>query len=500
MKKRIGTFITAVIVFLMVLMPTTPVKAAGLSLSGVPGTVNIGDTFTITITTPENIWSRINISYNKSLLSYVSASGAELDNAGTYFYDFSSSASTVTVTLKAIAEGSDTISVSAVDAETADGAATTISGASKTVKIANATSDNNPPVVLSGDNSLASLVLSQGTLSPALSYGKTSYTATVDYNVTNLEITARPSHAKAIVQSVTGNKNLVVGKNTIKVVVKAENGTTATYTIVVTRKEKPATSPEGGTDTPPQDTQQEQPAATFEVNGQNLKVATEIPPEVIPVDFSLSSVLLDNVDYPSLAFNNGDLMLLYLTNEDGTNGALYVYDNTQNAIYTFVKLLSEKGYIIVLLPAIDIVPENYEENTLSIEGKGFVYAYRAEQMTSDFYHLYGMNSQGESGWYQYDTKEGTYQRFVQSEQEEEVVPQESEDSNDELKELEQWNRLMMIIFIVVIAVLVVIIVVLIVTKGRKKNIDDDDDFLDELDIIETESTEPIEQSDDELEE
>ena len=68
--------------------------------------------------------------------------------------------------------------------------------------------------------------------------GKTvQYTATVPNDVTSVTVTATPVNEFATVQSITGNDNLQVGTNTIKVVVKAQNGALAQYTITLTREE-----------------------------------------------------------------------------------------------------------------------------------------------------------------------------------------------------------------------------------------------------------------------
>ena len=107
-----------------------------------------------------------------------------------------------------------------------------------------------PPVedpeqpVLSGDNSLASLVLSSGALTPGFSSNVTEYKATVEYDIAQVTVSAKASNEKAVIESITGNGtvNLSVGNNTIQVVVRAENGTKKTYTIVVTRKEQPKPS------------------------------------------------------------------------------------------------------------------------------------------------------------------------------------------------------------------------------------------------------------------
>lgn len=64
---------------------------------------------------------------------------------------------------------------------------------------------------------------------------KTSYSVTVPNDVNSLKVAYKTEHAKAKV-TVTGNTNLEVGSNTIKVVVTAEDGKTKkTYTIKVTK-------------------------------------------------------------------------------------------------------------------------------------------------------------------------------------------------------------------------------------------------------------------------
>ena len=90
---------------------------------------------------------------------------------------------------------------------------------------------------LSADNSLEVLSLSAGTLSPDFTGKTVQYTASVPNDVTSVTVTATPVNEFATVQSITGNDNLQVGTNTIKVVVKAQNGALAQYTITLTRED-----------------------------------------------------------------------------------------------------------------------------------------------------------------------------------------------------------------------------------------------------------------------
>lgn len=86
----------------------------------------------------------------------------------------------------------------------------------------------------SKDNTLSSLSISPLTIS--FNKNTMSYTAIAEHNVKSINIQATPTDTKATVSG-TGTKTLKDYVNTFKVVVKAENETTKTYTITVNRKD-----------------------------------------------------------------------------------------------------------------------------------------------------------------------------------------------------------------------------------------------------------------------
>jgi hypothetical protein len=87
---------------------------------------------------------------------------------------------------------------------------------------------------LSNNSYLSSLSISGVTLSPAFSYNVESYTASVPNNITSITVSYTLQDGGATV-TVSGNTNLQVGANTVTITVTAEDGTTRTYTIIVTR-------------------------------------------------------------------------------------------------------------------------------------------------------------------------------------------------------------------------------------------------------------------------
>ena len=102
-------------------------------------------------------------------------------------------------------------------------------------------------VRVTGDNNadLAGLTISSGTLSPQFSSSDITYTASVDNSVTQVTVTPTASDSSATItvndNTVTsGNGYIVIGliagePNTVTVIVTAQDSTTKTYTITLTR-------------------------------------------------------------------------------------------------------------------------------------------------------------------------------------------------------------------------------------------------------------------------
>ncbi|MFC9775362.1 cadherin-like beta sandwich domain-containing protein [Paenibacillus chitinolyticus] len=97
---------------------------------------------------------------------------------------------------------------------------------------------------LSGNADLSNLVLTGAALNPGFASGTITYTSSVAYGVTALDVTptVADSHAavtvngNAVTSGSASSVSLNVGPNTVTVLVTAENGTTTkTYTVTVTR-------------------------------------------------------------------------------------------------------------------------------------------------------------------------------------------------------------------------------------------------------------------------
>lgn len=560
MKQKLKATIVILLAFILLTGPVMPAKAASgsIALSVSSSKVNIGDTVTVSVRAigpeGESAVATMNISFDPNVLQFVSCN----DVYGGGGNNISVATDSATITLKAVGAGTSSISVTGSDGVSMGNAGDldSMQGSSASVTVNNAASNSiegegtaapgtsegngtNTTEKLSGDNSLASLTISPGTLSPAFSGSRTKYTATVSEDVTSIAVNAKPANAKATVQSVSGNTDLQMGENTVNIVVKAENQTTATYTIVVTRKAQEAPEEETEEETETETETEEPIAAMIMVNDRNYAISQDFAAEEIPMDFSETTVNYQGVDYKGLKFDKGDLYLLYLKEETEEGaGAFFVYDTTRNIVYPFIQLTCGNGYIILLVPPVDAeIPQNYVETALELGDLGVITAYQrvvsdaeetdaledATEMetedpdaigmlkknfgnmiacgfgpmkvyaasedlsVSDFYLVYAVNNEGTENWYQYDAAEMTYQRYSDgadgSQEDYDALLSNYNKLNDAYAAMKDKNEKLVIAIVIISAAAVIIILNLLLRRKSAAREDSDEDEDADNDVL-----------------
>ena len=245
MKKVLSVLVVAILVLSCMLPMTASAVTASATLAGA-GTVRAGDTITLTFNlNGKGIYgAEGTLNYDAAQVSLVSTSQkiaspwvVEFNGNKFVAYDNNLAAPissnkavfSVTFKVKAVATGTK-INISYTGVKASDGTAdANIGTVSYSATVA---------APLSTENNLASLTVAGVTLSPAFSAGTTSYTTTVPFSTSKLNVTATAKDSKAKVT--VNSPNLVPGgKTNVTVTVKAENGSTKTYTIVVSREQDP---------------------------------------------------------------------------------------------------------------------------------------------------------------------------------------------------------------------------------------------------------------------
>ena len=548
MKKKLGVIITLLTLCICLMTPQMHAKAASgkTTIAVSVGSLNIGQTVTVTAkalsASGDSAYANMVLTYDAGILEFVSCNATYGGGGGS----ISVASDSFSVTLKAISAGKASISLSATDGviygteeelDSMAGSSTSVTvkneAAGSNTGNNNNTGSNTNTAALSADNSLKALTISPGTLSPAFKGSTTKYTATVDNSVTSIAVSATPVNEKATIESVTGNTNLAVGANVVKIVVKAENGTTATYKITVTRQaagttgsETTTTGGENGDDgnvdsETPEDTEEvdttETPvsAADVVINNTTYHIADNFTEEQIPSDFTEATVNFRGAECRGLTFNKGTISLIYLEtdNVDATTGRFFIYDETRDVVYDFMKFTAgESSYAIPLLAPLDsVLPESYVQVSLQMPENTVMTAYQLPvedgEEASDFYIFYGVNQDGTEGWYQYDAAEGTYQRVNGN------ITETADSSSDDLaalqseydelskkyKDAKSFSRNMIAVLIFVLAIAVVIILNIVLfgrkKKGKDELLEDDNveledaEYDEDIDEDEVEDTE-----------
>lgn len=484
--------------------------AGTLTVALSSSTVKTGDTVTVTVYAAgadnSEVTADMNITYDSSKLEYVSSSASNASGGGG---TVKASASELDIKFKAIGSGDAYVKAEGATL-TAAGAHITVSGTSTTTSESEDAAETD--TAKSGDNSLSSVTISPGTLSPAFKGSVTEYTAEVGSSVNEISVNPVTSNSKATVVSVSGNKDLKEGKNIIEILVKAENGNEATYRITVTKgntvqssSETPVSDNETQGETPKEGDDTLNPPVSGDpsavvIDGVNYTISSTISDDVIPEGFSRADFEYKGAPYQGIMFDSGYLGMYYLVNETG-EGKFFIYDTNRDRFYPYVRLQNGEHFIILMVvPNGVIPPDNYEETTLTIGDVSNISAYQyagdedkeivkvedengeiTSNGTSDFYIFYGMDATGISCWYQYDIKQGTYQRFNEEAVSSGDTKEEYEALSKSYKELDERQKATkakdrrFIAILIFVSVVLLIVIVNLIMKIRELKLDDDED-------------------------
>lgn len=244
--KKIVSILTAFVLSLALLLPMT-VSAEGEGVGwGGPGVVRAGDTITLWFSISGNgiYGASGTLSYDSSQVTLEKtaqkiASPWAVEFNGNNFVAYDNNLSnpinndtylfTATFKVKSIPVGTE-LKISCTNVKISDGNTDKNLGS-----ISFLTTIAAP---MSTDNNLASLNVSNATISPAFSANTTNYTANVPFEVSKLNVTATAADSKATVS--VNSPNLVPnGTTKVTVTVTAENGAKKVYTISVKREQDP---------------------------------------------------------------------------------------------------------------------------------------------------------------------------------------------------------------------------------------------------------------------
>lgn len=389
--KKLLAFI-GVLAMCIALIPAYYAKAdeqASISISSASGTVGSKITVTVTISASDIIdVALVPVSYDKSIIKPVGAGNSGVVSFALLDASAYGSTESISMEFEIIAAGTTTLSVAGDAKISVNGEPATVSSSSSGKVTAKA------PASYSSDNTLKSLQISPGTLSPAFSPDRTTYNATVDADVTELVVSAVANDNAAKV-SISGRR-MDPGSNTTTITVTAEDGSVKRYIIYTTKL------------VDGQEATTEANDGTVTIDGRKYSVVKEYSGITIPdgyqeIDYDYNGQKINAVK----GIKTG-LILMYLESEDG-KGGFYIYDETAKTFSPY-NTVAEPEITYVVLPITNSLekPAGYALTKFTMNGKEVQVLMDADRQYCLFY---GVSSLGEKGWFRYRVSDGTIQAY-----------------------------------------------------------------------------------------
>lgn len=149
----------------------------------------------------------------------------------------------------------------------------------------------------------------------------------------------------------------------------------------------------------------------IEIDGQTYSVVTDIPEVLVPDGFVTADMPYNGNTYAATKQESGKMYAIYLKDANEEED-FWLYDPDKDKFSPFEQVsISGNRYIVLLSEdKTKDLPDTLQKTTMTVEGKEFP----AWQNTdaSSYYVVYAVNSDGEEGFYQYDTVDETYQRYT----------------------------------------------------------------------------------------
>ncbi len=409
MKKKLSYFCIALASVLVCLLcskgaQTYAAGSVSSSVSSVSGEIGETKTVNVTISSSEEIGvTELILSYDPEMVEITG--GVDTSGAGTARLIDTSTYSTKTfsISVKILKNGSSALSVSEGSRVcNMEGEYMQIYGSSGL--ITGITQEN-----YSNDNSLSSLQISPGSLYPSFSPDTTSYSVSVENSCERLAVSAYANDDNASV-SVSGTY-LSVGTNYIYVTVTAENGEQRTYTLRVTRAAgENETQQEGESQTPEENTDDGGQLVNVNVNGTDFIISDDFTMHPLPSGFSEADYEYDGQSVKAGVGYSGKVVIMYLDAViSSEQSGFYVYDSVSKTFARYNEIQQPQiSYIILPITSSMELPSGYRIEEAQING---VNVSVLKGSSDEYCVFYGINSDGISGWYSYDYKYNTIQRF-----------------------------------------------------------------------------------------
>lgn len=470
-------------------------ETAYVSISS--GSCEVGEIVNINITLSENVMQcDFYINYDSNIIV---PSGGDYDAGGNgILYFVSADKRTFNITFKAINPGTTNISIIKSTAQMGSAYEDYMSINASIGKVT-----VTAPESYSDDNTLSSLEISPGVLSPAFSSNVTTYTTSVGSDCDRLTVSATANDSKATIK-VSGTR-MDPGLNTTTITVTAEDGSKKVYTIKTTKGDNVTTPEQASKEAEETDgTNQDGTTSgdnnsiiqepTVRVDDYEYKIISSFAEDSLPSGYVQSETDYNGIKIAVGMGINTRVMLAYLESTDGTGeSGFYVYDSVKKTFSKYIEVYQpELSYCILPIDESSMeLPDGYEVGRININNREVDVLL---DKTGNYALFYGVSSTGDTGWFRYNINDGTIQGYAgyNSSDEPALIHVQDKETSAKgvvnvLKGTSNIILALLVVLVLIIAALIVAVIVLsrklsVSKKAFVKAMDeyDDSDEYDEL--------------------
>lgn len=499
MKQKKVSRALMVILFSMIFIVTYKTIAYAANVNGSITSANavVGENVTLTVNLSSSVeifGFDVHIQYDSSKLDFVSGSSdiASVNggNGRIILYSDTCSSKNVTATLvfKAKEAGSHNVYLTA-DSSVYDNDVVKMNLVASTGVI---TATSEAPV--SADNNLKDLAVyiedengntTSGWYWPAFNKDTTQYYLNVEGNAKKLAITANANSGTSTVS--LNNPELVVGNNNITITVKAQNGSTKSYVITVTKAEK---TTERETESESQ-SESNNPSETTSSDGNILNTKVTIGDKIYTItDYNNEMTLPEGYEIIDFDYKGNNIkalkglgtgLILVAFVDEASDVQSFVYDEAADDFYKFITAdVKSAQYVLVDMPSVVEgvnIPANYTLSSINYDNSVLL-AYVSGD--SKIYIVSAIDCNGKKGFYYLDGENNTIIRYFENEN---AINKNTNANNnsdsDELYKVKTQSRIMLIISVTIGLVMLGIILALVVSRKNGRDEEDEDEYEDE---------------------
>ena len=430
MKKKLK-FISYILFFILILIPSSVEAASGSYSISSNSSVTIDNTISVTFTIKGS-----NIFYWQAYISYDS-SRLQLISGSTLFQGESENINgqgTITKTLKFKAKKTGTAYVAISMGDKGLNINSSTEEISYSKKTKNITVAEKKVVTYSSNNYLKSLEVEGYKITPNFNKNTNEYSLEVPAKTEKIKINATKEDSEATISG-AGEKKVSEGVNKFVIKVTAENGNSREYTLNVTVKELEPIN------------------VTIDNEAYTVIRKIEQLPTLSSNVYEKSTTKINNEDVPTLKSEITGYILIGLKNKAG-NTNLYIYNEEQKTYTLYNEFTFNKLTLYPLEKEFEI-PSGFKESILKINELE-IKAYK--NIKNPHYSIFkGINIEtGEENTYIYDEKENTVQRYT--------------NLNDTIENTNNNNELYLYVSILLGSILIITYIIILanlINKNKK---------------------------------